>query len=85
MGAAGDWLVARGRAVVSLFVEQDAPRRIIIGCDHSDCRAHLDNETIAAGGGLIEMGWLRRFNSETRRNEYFCPKHHPEKEESRGN
>lgn len=70
---------------MTLIVEQEPPRRIIIGCDQSGCRAHLDNETIAAGGGLLEMGWLRRFNNAARRNEYFCPEHNPEKEEPRGN
>jgi hypothetical protein len=57
-------------------------RSILISCDV--CHVEVSDTEIAKRGGLLEMGWLRRFNSETRNNEYFCPEHHPE-EESRGN
>ena len=51
-------------------------RRLVITCDH--CGAETDNLRIAeAGGSLTEMGWFRRFNEETRANEYFCPEHRP--------
>jgi hypothetical protein len=70
---------------MSLFVEQEPPRRIVISCDHPECIVHVDSNVIAANGGLLEMGWLRRFNSVARHNEYFCPEHNPNKEESSGN
>ena len=65
-----------------LTVETDSPRRIVISCDHATCSVHVDNDQIAKNGGLLEMGWLRRFNNDARRNEYFCPDH---KEEHSGN
>lgn len=53
-------------------------RQCVIVCD--TCGAEVNDEQIKAGGGLIEMGWLRRFNNrpEARRNEYYCPAHRPE-------
>ena len=50
--------------------------RLLISCDA--CGHELDDQTIKDGGGLTAMGWKRQFNEETRRNEYFCPKHLPE-------
>lgn len=50
-------------------------RHLVIACE--ECRAEVNDEQIKERGGLTEMGWLRRFNTATRRNEYFCPEHVP--------
>lgn len=52
-----------------------AVRQLVIACE--TCGTSVDDVAIAAQGGLTEMGWLRRFNSAARRNEYFCPEHRP--------
>jgi hypothetical protein len=48
-------------------------RHLVISCD--ECGARVNDQQIKDGGGLLEMGWTRRFNSASRRNEYFCPAH----------
>jgi hypothetical protein len=60
-------------AVVHDERDHHAVRGLVISCDK--CGARVDDRKIMKCGGLFEMGWLRRFNSDTRRNEYFCPKH----------
>jgi hypothetical protein len=57
-------------------------KRIDIECDA--CGRVETDDTIMAGGGLLKMGWLRRFNAERHEYEHFCPEHHP-KEEPGGN
>lgn len=58
-------------------------QRLVIACE--TCGEQVDDLDIEKGGGLIRMGWLRRFNTQTRQQEYFCPSDNPEKEQSRGN
>lgn len=48
-------------------------RHILISCDA--CGLTLNDEEIKAQGGLLEMGWLRRFNETNRCDDYFCPAH----------
>jgi hypothetical protein len=48
-------------------------RHLLISCD--ECGRRVTDAQIKRGGGLLEMGWRRQFNTSTRRNEYFCPKH----------
>lgn len=71
---------------MALIVDNDpntrAVRALVITCDHAGCAASNTDKEREASGGLLEMGWLRRFNERDRRNEYFCPEH---KEEHRGN
>lgn len=59
-------------------------RELRIFCDVEDCTTQTNDLELAAKGGLLEAGWGRRFNSVTRRQEYFCPEHHP-KEQASGN
>ena len=69
-----------------LHVDNDpgtrAVRSLVISCDAEACVATINDREAAKAGGLTEAGWHRRFNSETRRNEYFCPQH---KEQVSGN
>lgn len=55
-------------------VQANGTRQIVISCEF--CKARVDDDEIKEGGGLLEMGWHRRFNPTRRRNEYFCPNHH---------
>lgn len=52
-----------------------AVRGLVISCEV--CGQEVDDQQLKDGGGLVEMGWSRRFNNrpEVRRNEYFCPEH----------
>lgn len=46
---------------------------IIISCDNMECRTALNDEQIAKGGGLKNMGWQTRVHSG--RLHHYCPKH----------
>jgi hypothetical protein len=56
--------------------------RIDVACD--TCGAVETDASITTHGGLLKMGWLRRFDTERGEAEHFCPEHHP-KEEPGGN
>jgi hypothetical protein len=57
-------------------MEGDHPaRKIVISCDGDGCDQSYDNAAIAEGGGLLQMGWLTKFNDTARKLEHFCPVH----------
>jgi hypothetical protein len=57
-------------------MQGDEPGRVImISCDGHGCDQCHDNNAIALGGGLHEMGWKMKFNDETRKLMHFCPAH----------
>lgn len=57
-------------------VEGVEPDRVImISCDGHGCDQQHDNNAIAIGGGLHEMGWKMKFDEHARRLKHFCPAH----------
>lgn len=46
---------------------------IVISCDNMECRTALNDEQIAKGGGLTNMGWTHTVLNG--RLHHYCPKH----------
>ena len=61
--------------MTSKMIDEGRDRRIQISCDGHGCDQQHDNEAIALGGGLHNMGWKTQFDDAERVLRHFCPAH----------
>lgn len=50
-------------------------KSVHISCDHMSCDLRPTDDEIIKGGGLMKLGWERRFDDSARKYRHYCPAH----------